>query len=160
VVPNRQSGHLRLLESPSKQLHPSLGTAGAPWANVPRRTLILYLTNDADSQIVFSSIARRWENVDLLVTHSSRRARYIAHSLRPDLILLDSHLSDCDAHRLLLVLRRNPRTATTPVIIFSANDGERVRFTRSGAAAWFAEPLNIAEVERTTMGIIELASVR
>jgi len=46
------------------------------------------------------------------------------------------------------------------MIIFSANDGERVRFTRSGAAAWFAEPLNIAEVERTTMGIIELASVR
>ncbi len=84
----------------------------------------------------------------------------MAVSLTPGLILLDTQLAACDAHELLVYLGRSAFTATIPLAVVSGNEGDRLGFLRAGAAAWITKPLNIAEVERATMGLLELASSR
>jgi CheY-like chemotaxis protein len=95
-----------------------------------------------------------------VVAESARQGQHVAVTLQPRLIFLEDHLSESDSHDLLARLRRDPATAATPVVVLSANTGERIRSARAGAAAWFSKPLNIADFERTTMGLLELASAR
>jgi DNA-binding response OmpR family regulator len=122
--------------------------------------VILYFSGDADCRIAFSRIAKRWQGIDLVVTSDRARCRRIALSVKPLLILLDDHLPDCDAQALVVELRQSVRTARIPVVVLSADDDTQVRFTRAGAAAWLTKPLNIAEVERTTLALLELAAAR
>ena len=84
----------------------------------------------------------------------------MAVSLTPGLILLDTQLAACDAHELLVYLGRSAFTSAIPLAVVSGNEGDRLRFLRAGAAAWITKPLNITEVERATMGLLELASSR
>jgi DNA-binding response OmpR family regulator len=118
---------------------------------------VLYINGDAETRILLSRIARRWHGVRLMTSETGQEGRHLTLTLRPSLILLDDHLSDLDSHDLLAQIRQDLRTATTPVVVLSANPSTHGPFTRAGATAWFTKPLHIANVERTTKGLLELA---
>ena len=63
-----------------------------------------------------------------------------------------------DTYNLLSHLARSAFTAAIPLAIVSGNEDKRKKFIRAGAAAWMTKPLKIPEVERTTMGLLELNS--
>jgi len=84
----------------------------------------------------------------------------LAVSLTPNLIVLDAQLPAYDAHDLVVYLGRSAFTGTIPLAVVSGNEGDRMSFVRAGAAAWMTKPLNIAQVERAVMGLLELAAVR
>jgi PleD family two-component response regulator len=151
VVLDQQAGHEptlfeRLHHSPARRRR-----------SPTKPGVILYFSGDADCRIAFSRIARRWQGIDLVVTSDRARCRRIALTVKPRLILADDHLPDCDAHALVVELQRSARTARIPVVVLSSDDATQARFTRAGAAAWLTKPLNIAEVERTTLALLELA---
>jgi len=57
---------------------------------------------------------------EVLTAASGREALDIIHLRRPDLILLDLMLPDIDGLGVCEILRRQPATATIPVVILTA----------------------------------------
>lgn len=57
---------------------------------------------------------------NVLMAASGREALEIIRSARPDLVLLDLMLPDLDGFSVCEILRRDPATASTPIMILSA----------------------------------------
>ena len=88
---------------------------------------------------VVETAANGWEAIDQVNRH------------RPDLILLDLMLPDLDGFGFCEILRRNPATATIPVIIISAwaSNDSRLLGLELGALDYITKPFSPHElVER------------
>ena len=160
VVMSQPSRHIRRVANPATLPPSPRAGLGYERAHGRGRALVLYINGDTDSRILLSHIARRWHGVRLILTETGGRGRHLTLTHRPSLILLDDHLPDLDSHDLLTAIRQDDRTSTTPVVVLSADPGTRASFTRAGTTAWFTKPLHIAHVERTAMGLLELADTR
>ena len=69
---------------------------------------------------------------------SGEEALAYLRSHRPDLVLLDVMMPDVDGYEVLRAVRRDPRTAHVPVIMFSAVAGEFIdRAFREGATDYW-----------------------
>jgi DNA-binding response OmpR family regulator len=71
-----------------------------------------------------------------------------ARSLSPDLILLDIMMPGIDGWETLTRLKRDPETATIPVIIFTAREHARghQKSAEMGAADYFRKPFEPDEL--------------
>lgn len=71
-----------------------------------------------------------------------------ARELRPDLVLLDIMMPGIDGWETLTRLKRDPETATIPVIIFTAREHTRghQKSTEMGAADYFRKPFEPDEL--------------
>jgi PAS domain S-box-containing protein len=69
----------------------------------------------------------------------------LARQQRPDLILLDLHLPDLSGEEVLRRLKADPRTASIPVIVLTADAsrGQAERLKRIGAHHYVTKPLEI-----------------
>ena len=69
----------------------------------------------------------------------------LAREHGPDIVLVDLHLPGMDGEEVLARLRLEPRTATTPVIVLSADatPGRIERLLASGAEAYLTKPLDV-----------------
>jgi signal transduction histidine kinase/ActR/RegA family two-component response regulator len=69
----------------------------------------------------------------------------LAREHSPDIVLVDLHLPGMDGEEVLARLRQEPRTATTPVIVLSADatPGRIERLLASGAEAYLTKPLDV-----------------
>jgi signal transduction histidine kinase/ActR/RegA family two-component response regulator len=69
----------------------------------------------------------------------------LAREHAPDIVLVDLHLPGMDGEEVLARLRQEPRTATTPVIVLSADatPGRIERLLASGAEAYLTKPLDV-----------------
>jgi len=121
---------------------------------------MLYIGDDQECRIMLYRIARRLDNTQLEVASNGRAGRLLALSRSPNLILLDSHLPDCDAHDLMTYFGRAALRATVPLAVVSAEENDRVKFIRGGAVSFLTKPLRIAEVERSVMTLLEVFSAR
>jgi DNA-binding response OmpR family regulator len=66
-------------------------------------------------------------------------------SLRPDLILLDSMLPELDGFAVCEILRKNPITASIPIIILSAMSSQlsQIAGLDAGANLYVTKPFNL-----------------
>lgn len=71
-----------------------------------------------------------------------------AHSLAPDLILLDLMLPELDGFAVCETLRRAPDTKPIPIIILTALSSQLARFAGldSGANDFMTKPFNIKDL--------------
>jgi PAS domain S-box-containing protein len=74
----------------------------------------------------------------------------LAREHRPDLILLDLHLPDVPGDEVLRRLRSDPRTATIPVVVVSADatPASFERLQQAGADAYVTKPIDVDEFLR------------
>ena len=74
----------------------------------------------------------------------------LAREHRPDLVLLDLHLPDVPGDEVLRRLRADPRTATIPVVVVSADatPASFERLQQAGADAYLTKPLDVDEFLR------------
>jgi CheY-like chemotaxis protein len=74
----------------------------------------------------------------------------LAREHRPDLVLLDLHLPDVPGDEVLRRLRADPRTATIPVVVVSADatPASVERLQQAGADAYLTKPLDVDEFLR------------
>lgn len=91
---------------------------------------------------------------DVLTAGSGREALASIHARRPDLLLLDLMLPDIDGFGICEILRRDPATASLPVIVVSAwatNDARNVALDL-GALDYVTKPFSprelVAKVKR------------
>jgi signal transduction histidine kinase/ActR/RegA family two-component response regulator len=87
------------------------------------------------------------EGFSAISTNLPRSARQLARTVRPDAVLLDILMPDFDGWAVLDALRRDPVTATIPVVILSIVD-EKKRAFDAGACAMVAKPVDRAELLR------------
>jgi CheY-like chemotaxis protein len=72
----------------------------------------------------------------------------LAAEVRPDLILLDLHLPDVNGDEVMRRLQSSPATASTPVVICSADASmaRRRDLIDRGAVAYLAKPIELDEL--------------
>jgi signal transduction histidine kinase/FixJ family two-component response regulator len=81
---------------------------------------------------------------------------------RPDLVLTDIVMPHLDGYGLLSALRSDPRTQDIPVILLSAQAGEKaaVEGLRAGADDYLVKPFSSQQLVARVRSNIELASLR
>ena len=80
----------------------------------------------------------------------------LAHSHRPDLILMDIQLPGIDGVEALAQLRADPSTAQIPVAAFTAfamND-DRERFLHAGFQGYIEKPLSVQELPSQVQALL------
>ncbi|TMA74386.1 MAG: diguanylate cyclase [Deltaproteobacteria bacterium] len=118
-----------------------------------QKPLILVVEDDEDARMVLTELLRPRYDVDAVGDGETALKR--AAELNPDLVLLDLFLPGMDGFGALTGLRRNSKTADTPVIFLSAQgDAEtKSQGLSLGAADYLAKPFSeqelMARVDRT-----------
>jgi two-component system cell cycle response regulator len=150
-VARRVSARIRAPRVP----HPDEPPAAEPPAAGGKRhkPLILVVEDDEDARMLLTELLRPRYDVDAVGDGETALKR--AAELNPDLVLLDLFLPGMDGFDALTGLRRNSRTADTPVIFLSAQgDAEtKSQGLSLGAADYLAKPFSeqelMARVDRT-----------
>jgi diguanylate cyclase (GGDEF)-like protein len=150
-VARRVSARLR---APKVSRTEELAVAEPPAGTGKRqKPLILVVEDDEDARLVLTELLRPRYDVDAVGDGETALKR--AAELNPDLVLLDLFLPGMDGFGALTGLRRNSKTADTPVIFLSAQgDAEtKSQGLSLGAADYLAKPFSeqelMARVDRT-----------
>jgi DNA-binding response OmpR family regulator len=140
--------------SPSRRWHPA--------AKARSDGPLLYICGDPDGRILFTRIARRWDNMKLVVADGGRTGLQVALKRRPRLVALDALLPDLDGRDLVKYLRSKVIPSQTPIIVLAHDSDPRRRaeFIWAGASAYHSKPLNVAEVDHSVATLLEVAALR
>jgi diguanylate cyclase (GGDEF)-like protein len=153
-VAQRVAARLKAPRAAKKELEePKPGEAMPGTPGKRQRPLILVVEDDDDARMVLSELLRPRYDVEAVGDGETALKR--AAELNPELILLDLFLPGMDGFGALTGLRRDARTADTPVIFLSAQgDAEtKSQGLSLGAADYLAKPFSeqelMARVDRT-----------
>lgn len=123
---------------------PPAALAPAPAATPRRQHTLLYIEDNAVNALIVGELLERRSDILLHVAVDGASGVKQAVALKPELILLDLQLPDCDGFEVLRQLRALPTTAEIPCIALSANampeDIERA--LRAGMADYWTKPLD------------------
>ncbi len=107
---------------------------------------LLYVEDNFANLKLVERLLRHRHDVRLLSATKGTLGFELAQQHLPQLILLDIHLPDVSGHDLLKRLRADPRTATIPVVIVSADAtaGQLRRLMSAGAQDYLTKPLKVS----------------
>ena len=111
---------------------------------------VLYIEDNASNVVLMERLLMRRPGVRLKHAHDGRSGLEMLKGARPDLIILDLHLSDMPGEEVLRRIWSDPATRNVPVAVLSADATGRSqrRLRASGAIAYLTKPFDIAEVLR------------
>jgi CheY-like chemotaxis protein/nitrogen-specific signal transduction histidine kinase len=139
-----------LSESTARQAE--LGSAGGPRpvevATASRGTFtVLYIEDNLSNLELIQRLLARRPEIKLLSAMQGRLGLELAREHRPDLILLDVHLPDVPGSEMVRLLREDPKTRNTPVVVISADavPTQIHRLRDAGARAYLTKPLDVKE---------------
>jgi CheY-like chemotaxis protein/anti-sigma regulatory factor (Ser/Thr protein kinase) len=149
---SRFSVQLTVVEGPLEQFERVNGTApesaGVGVAGSDLRHKILYIEDNLANVRLVERVFQRRDDVDVIAAMQGRLGVALAREHRPALILLDLHMPDINGDEVLRQLREDPATATTPVVIVSADAtaGQIERLLAEGATGYLTKPLDLHEL--------------
>ena len=110
------------------------------------RTLLYVEDNPANLQLVEQLIARR-PGMRLLAAADADTGVEIARTRQPDVILMDINLPGISGIEALAILRRDPTTASIPVVALSANAIPRdiEKGLEAGFCRYLTKPIKVHE---------------
>jgi len=109
---------------------------------------VLYIEDNMPNVRLVERILARRDDIEVIPAMQGRLGLALAHEHHPVLILLDLHLPDLDGVEILRQLRSDPATASTPVVILSADAtaGQIERLLAQGATAYLTKPLEVHQL--------------
>jgi CheY-like chemotaxis protein len=115
---------------------------GTGW--VRRGTDVLIVDDNADCREMLSEFLSS-KGLRICQSDSAVNGIAQAHVELPSVVLLDIKMLPLSGWEVFRILRKDPRTARTPVIITSAAvmDGEADDARRAGCFSFFAKPLDL-----------------
>ena len=136
---------LRLAADPlekAERIGPQPRPAGA---DNGRTVTLLYLEDNLANLSLVETILLPRPAWRLIPALQGRLGLELAVEHTPDVILLDLHLPDLPGREVLRLLRTDPRTAVTPVVVISADATPRTVQTllAEGADAFLPKPLDV-----------------
>ncbi len=103
-----------------------------------------------DEEVIRSNVRRllELEGYAVLSAAGGDAGLRLALDRRPDVVVCDLVMPDCDGYGVLKGLRDDPRTADIPVVLLtaSAGEGERDFAVRAGAACYVTKPFEIKQL--------------
>ena len=114
------------------------------------RHKVLYIEDDRTNLELVERLLALDPSLHVFSAISGARGVEVARQERPDVILLDVHLTDMDGAEVLKTLRADPVTADVPVVVVSA-DAMRSQIERMrdlGACEYVTKPIDIKELRR------------
>ena len=143
---------LPLAESPLQRLgsQPERPGNGRP-APANRPAKLLYIEDNLANLSLVETLFAARPGLTLIPALQGQLGLDLAWEHGPDLILLDVHLPDMPGDEVLGRLRADARTATTPVIVISADamPSRSERLLKRGAQAYLTKPLDVDEFLET-----------
>ena len=133
----------------------SAAALASPTANIGhaegrKRVLVV---DDDKSVLELAERLLNKEGYSVVTTDHPAGALQLARTVKPDLVMLDVLMPECDGWTVLAALRADKATAQVPVIIMSIMD-ERKRALDAGAASVVAKPIDRAMLLRTLTSVI------
>ncbi len=109
---------------------------------------MLYIEDNLSNLRLVDRILKKWPEINLITAMQGQMGLDMAYEHRPDLILLDLHLPDMTGNEVLRRLREDPRTASIPVVVLSADANPRhiEKLLEAGAQAYLTKPLNVKQL--------------
>jgi signal transduction histidine kinase len=124
--------------------------AGAPEVPTPIgvRGTILYVEDNLQNVQLIERVLTRRPGVELLHAIDGAAGLELVRTHRPDLVLLDLHLSDMHGEEVLRRLWEAPATRSLPVVVLTADATPRQhkRLLGAGAVAYLTKPFRVAEM--------------
>jgi PAS domain S-box-containing protein len=117
-------------------------------AGNPAESTVLYIEDDvANVQLVERLLMQR-PNINLITSLLGGMGVELAQQHRPDLILLDVHLTDIHGFEVLERLQGDSRTVDIPVVVLSADatTWQRRRFRNAGVYEYLSKPLDLQQL--------------
>jgi CheY-like chemotaxis protein len=113
----------------------------------------LYIEDNLSNLNLVQRILRHRPGITLHAAMQGSIGLDLALQHQPELILLDLNLPDMSGHDVLRRLRNDPRTATIPVVVVSADATARQieRLMEAGASAYLTKPIDVTEF----LGVID-----
>jgi CheY-like chemotaxis protein len=109
---------------------------------------VLYIEDNLSNLQLVERVLSRRPGVRLISAMRPQLGLELAAEHDPDLILLDLHLPDMPGQEVLRRLRAEPRTATVPVVILSADARPNLvkELLAKGVRAFLTKPLDVKEL--------------
>jgi len=109
---------------------------------------MLYIEDNLSNLRLIERILSKRPEINLISAMQGQMGLDMAYEHRPDLILLDLHLPDMPGNEVLLRLQEDPRTASIPVVVLSADANPRQvdKLMKAGARAYLTKPLNVKQL--------------
>lgn len=106
---------------------------------------IVYVEDNLSNLKLVERVLDRVPDVQLIPAMQGRLGIDLVRHHDPDLILLDLHLPDLNGREVLEQLKRDPATATIPVVIVSADatPAQVERLLAAGAAGYLTKPIEV-----------------
>ncbi|HEX8209131.1 MAG TPA: PAS domain S-box protein [Longimicrobium sp.] len=122
-----------------------------------RPATVLYVEDNVANLSLIETILDDRPEITLVPALKGRLGLELAAEHAPDLILLDLHLPDIPGEEVLRRLRQDPRTATTPVVVISADAtrGAVSRLMEAGVHAYLTKPLDVDLFLTTIDGVLQ-----
>jgi AraC-like DNA-binding protein/CheY-like chemotaxis protein len=110
--------------------------------------------NDTSQMIVHRALQSKYQ---CFACTAPLESMQLIHNLQPAIILIDQILPDIDPLELLKLIRENPQTEHTPIIVCCgiAAQSFRLSVLRLGASFIIEKPLRPTELQLTVAGLLE-----
>lgn len=117
---------------------------------------ILFVDDDLDTVQLMGIMFTR-QGYQFTAASTGQQALSLAHSLHPDLVLLDIMMPDMDGIEVLRTLRADPATQKIPVILFTAKayDGDRRTGLEAGADDYLTKPVESRKLFERVKALLE-----
>jgi PAS domain S-box-containing protein len=127
-------------------VHEATGVSGA----------ILYIEDNPSNLRLVQRVLARRPDIRLVSAQTGEMGLTMAARVPFDLILLDLHLPEMSGEDVLRQLRGSPATATTPIVVVSADatTGQIERLRDSGATDYVTKPLDVHQFLRVIDGLL------
>ncbi len=120
--------------------------------NTARRTVLI--VDDDEDLLILIQHALSLEGFDPICSPNGVNIMAIVARKRPDIVLLDIHMNGTDGITICKELKRNPETASTPIIMFSANDNIKAISLECGADGYITKPFKTDDLRETLRRVL------
>jgi signal transduction histidine kinase/CheY-like chemotaxis protein len=147
---------LPIVDSPHQSLEEARPARRPKTSGPAKEATLLYIEDNATNIKLIERVLVDRPFILLTAAHGGLGLE-IAREHHPDLILLDLHLPGMPGEEVLAHLREDPRTATIPAVVLSADATPKgiERILAAGAEAYLTKPLDISELLRLIDDILE-----
>jgi len=123
---------------------------------------ILVVDDNADMRGYIARILDANTSLTIATASNGKEALEVIEKKQPSLILTDIMMPKMDGIELVGRLRKNPKTAKTPIIFLSARAGERQKAEGivEGADVYLTKPFSSYELVATVRTQLDLAALR
>lgn len=120
--------------------------------NNPRRTVLI--VDDDEDLLILIQHALSLEGFDPICSPNGVNIMSIVTRKHPDIVLLDIHMNGTDGTAICKELKSNPETASTPIIMFSANENIKAVSMECGADGYITKPFKTNDFRETLRRVL------